>query len=213
MDDAVGIGVRAVAVFGDVADEATASRLADAAEELGELVVWVNNAGISVLAPMVDTTAAQLVAMTEVNVFGTFHGFREAARRMLAAGTSGRIVNVASELGLQAFPLLGAYSATKFAVIGLTQAAAIELGPNGITVNAVCPGTAETDMVLAERKSEAAVTGLTPEDVRQSYLDQIPAARFCEPDDVAALVTFIASPAASYLTGQSLCTNGGSVLH
>src|SRR5205823_3784331 len=83
-----------------------------------------------------------------------------------AAGTPGRIVNIASEAGVQAFPLLGAYSATKFAVVGLTQAAAVELAPHGLTVNAVCPGTAETDMVRAERISEAALTGDPAEVVR-----------------------------------------------
>jgi NAD(P)-dependent dehydrogenase (short-subunit alcohol dehydrogenase family) len=132
---------------------------------------------------------------------------------MIAGGSGGRIVNVASEAGVQAFPLLGAYSATKFAVVGLTQAAAIELGIHGITVNAICPGTAETDMVLAEREREVAISGRSPDEVRGSYLDGIPLGRFCEPDDVGALIAFVAGPGGAYVTGQSLCTNGGSVLH
>jgi NAD(P)-dependent dehydrogenase (short-subunit alcohol dehydrogenase family) len=206
-------GTDAVAVPGDVSDAGHADELVAAARHLGELTVWVNNAGISVLAPLVDTDPRDLERMLAVNVSGTFHGMTAAARSMVAAGTPGRIINVASELGVQAFPYLGAYSATKFAVVGLTQAAALELGEHGITVNAVCPGTAETDMVLAERASEVAITGRTSDQVRWGYLDGIPAGRFCDPDDVGALVAFVASPAAAYLTGQALCVNGGSVLH
>ena len=206
-------GAPARAVAGDVVDPATSDDLVAAAAGLGRLSVWVNNAGVSVLAPIVDTTGDQMAHMVDVNLMGTFHGTRAAAAAMIAGGAGGRIVNIASEAGVQAFPLLGGYSATKFAVVGLSQAAALELGAHGITVNAICPGTAETDMVLAERESEVAISGLTPDEVRDSYLGAIPAGRFCSPDDVAALVVFVAGPGGAYVTGQSLCTNGGSVLH
>jgi acetoin reductase-like protein len=205
-------GRRAVAVRGDVADTQTAPLLARRAlEDFGALDVWVNNAGISVLAPVAETAVADLRRMLDVNTVGTFLGMQAAAAAMKQRG--GRIVNVASELGVQAFPYLGAYSATKFAVVGLTQAAALELAADGITVNAVCPGTAETDMVLAERASEVGVTGRSPDEVRRSYLDGIPVGRFCTPEDVGACVAYLASPSAAYLTGQSVCINGGSVLH
>jgi NAD(P)-dependent dehydrogenase (short-subunit alcohol dehydrogenase family) len=131
----------------------------------------------------------------------------------LAEGRRGRIVNVASDLGVQGGRHLGAYAATKFAVVGLTQCAALELATSGITVNAVCPGTAETDMVLAERASEVSLTGLSPDDVRASYLMAIPAGRFCTPEDVGAAVSWLCSPGASYVTGQAICVNGGSILH
>lgn len=207
------LGRRAVAVPGDVALASTAAALAESAADLGTLTVWVNNAGVSVLAPIIDTTAADLDVMIQANLVGVFHGVRVAARTMIAAGTPGRIINIASECGIQAFPLLGAYSATKFAVVGLTQAAALELAPHGITVNAIGPGTAETDMVLAEREREVEVTGQSAETVRGDYLRNIPVGRFCDPDDVGALVAFVAGPDASYLTGQTLLPNGGSVLH
>jgi meso-butanediol dehydrogenase/(S,S)-butanediol dehydrogenase/diacetyl reductase len=206
-------GRDAVTVAGDVVEPSTAVALADAAEALGELRVWVNNAGVSSLAPLLDTPLDELDRQMRVNLYGTYLGLQEGARRMIRAGSGGCIVNVASEAGVQALPLLGAYSATKFAVVGLTQAAALELAPHAITVNAVCPGTAETDMVLAERASEVDVTGRSADRVRRSTLDTIPLARFCEPDDVGALVAFVAGPGAAYLTGQALCTNGGSVLH
>ena len=206
-------GGRAAVVPGDVRRPATAEALVDAAADLGGLDVWVNNAGVSVLAPVIDTEPADLVRMVDVNLMGTFHGLRAAAHHMRAAGTPGRIVNVASEVAVQAFPLLGAYGATKFAVVGLTQAAALELAVDGITVNAVGPGTAETDMVLAERRSEVAITGRGPDDVRAAYLDGIPAGRFCDPADAGALVAWLAGPDASYVTGQTFLVNGGSVLH
>lgn len=213
-DAVVERGARAIAVAGDVSQEATHEALLGAAvDTLGWLDAWVNNAGVSVLAPVVDTHPKDLARMVDVNLMGTFHGLRTAARWFLANGRPGRIVNVASELGVRAFPYLGGYTATKFAVVGLTQAAALELSPTDITVNAVCPGTAETDMVLAERASEVAITGSSPDDVRRAYLDGIPAGRFCQPADVGELVAFLVRPGAAYITGQALCVNGGSVLH
>lgn len=207
------VGRRAVTVQGDVADSYTARLLLDAAISLGGPTAWVNNAGVSVLAPVLDTVPAEMARMVEINLLGTFHGLRAAGRWFRDSGQPGRIVNVASDLGVTAAPLLGAYSATKFAVVGLTQAAAVELAPVGITVNAVCPGTAETDMVLAERAAEAVVASSTEDAVRGSYLDAIPAGRFCTPADVGALVAWLCSPAAGYVTGQAICVNGGSVLH
>jgi meso-butanediol dehydrogenase / (S,S)-butanediol dehydrogenase / diacetyl reductase len=207
------LGRRAIAVGGDVADPDTAKALLDAATTgLGSIDAWVNNAGISMLAPVVDTSPAALARMVDVNLMGTLHGLPAAARAFAARGRGGRIVNIASELGVQAFKYLGAYSATKFAVVGLTQAAALELAPDGITVNAVCPGTAETDMVLAERDSEAALAGTSTAEVRLAYLAGIPAGRFCEPADVGAAVAYLAGPGGAYVTGQSICINGGSVL-
>jgi NAD(P)-dependent dehydrogenase (short-subunit alcohol dehydrogenase family) len=206
-------GRRAVTVQGDVRDPVTAKLLVSAAcEGLGDLAVWVNNAGVSVLAPVESTAPADLERMLGVNVLGTLHGIQAAAPVLRARG-GGRIVNLASDLGVQGGPLLGAYAATKFAVVGLTQSAALELAAASVTVNAVCPGTVETDMVADEWRTEAALTGRSVEAVRASYLDAIPAGRFCTPADVGAVVAFLAGPSAAYVTGQSLCVNGGSVLH
>jgi NAD(P)-dependent dehydrogenase (short-subunit alcohol dehydrogenase family) len=207
-------GRRAILVGGDVVDPLTHCGLAAAAvAELDGLDVWVNNAGVSALAPVADTHVDDLRRMLETNVVGVHLGMQEAIDRFRARGRGGRIVNVASELGVQAFPFLGAYTASKFAVVGLTQAAAVELAAEGITVNAVGPGTAETDMVAAERVSESALTDRSVDEVRTAYLEGIPAGRFCTADDVGALVAYLASPGAAYVTGQTICVNGGSVLH
>ena len=212
-DAVVDAGARAVIVDGDVTDPTTAPRLAGAGSELGTLGAWVNNAGVSVLAPIIETNVADMERMLAVNYMGTFHGVQAAARTMIAANTPGRIVNVASEAAVLTFRYLGAYAASKFAVVGLTQAAALELGPHGISVNAVGPGTTETDMVLAERRSEVSITGDPPDNVRAAYLANIPLGRFCTPEDTGALVAWLVSPAAAYVTGQIICNNGGSVLH
>lgn len=204
---------RAETVGGDVRDVGTAKALLDAATALGGLGAWVNNAGASVLAPVCETDPADLAAMFEVNVMGTLHGVQAAAGYFLKQARPGRIVNLASDLGVQACANLGGYAATKFAVVGLTQAAAVELAGKGITVNAVCPGTAETDMVMAERAREMALTGASSDEVRNDYLAAIPAGRFCTPADVGAAVAWLCGPGASYVTGQAICVNGGSILH
>ncbi|MCW2622235.1 MAG: short-chain dehydrogenase, partial [Frankiales bacterium] len=143
-------GGSAVTVQGDVRDPDTSARLAKTAmDELGGLATWVNNAGVSVIAAVESTAPADLERMLAVNVLGTLHGM-QAATPVLRARGGGRIVNLASDLGVTGGALLGAYAATKFAVVGLTQSAALELAAAGVTVNAVCPGTAETEMVSAE---------------------------------------------------------------
>jgi NAD(P)-dependent dehydrogenase (short-subunit alcohol dehydrogenase family) len=207
------LGARAVLVDGDVAEPKTMERMADAAlSELDGVDVWVNNAGISYLSPLLSTTLDQVRRMCEVNFLGVFNGLTVAARVMAARG-GGRVINMASDLGLTAAPLLAGYSATKFAVVGLSQAAAIELAPMGILVNSVCPGTVETDMVLAEERAEAVARSTTVEEVRRRLLADVPAGRLCQPEDVAQVVTFLAGPGASFITGQAICVNGGSVLH
>ena len=213
-DEVAEHGASALTVQGDVSDPKTAARIADAAlSDLASIDVWVNNAGTSRLGPVLDTTTGDMRSMMDANFFGTFHGLQAAGAAMKESGKGGRIINVASDLGLVAAPLLAGYSATKFAVVGLTQAAAVELAPYGICVNAVCPGTVETDMVLAEQNAEAELTGTSTDLVRERLCGAVPAGRLCTVDDVAALVGWLASPEASFVTGQAICTNGGSILH
>jgi NAD(P)-dependent dehydrogenase (short-subunit alcohol dehydrogenase family) len=206
------LGVETISVTGDVSNAGTAKALADAAVTgLGSLDVWVNNAGISLIAALCDTDPTDLGRLLDVNVIGVLHGMQAAAAVMVPA-RRGRIINLASDAGRQGFAFLGAYAATKFAVVGLTQTMALELASSGVTVNAVCPGTAETDMNLAEWATQCRLTGEELGDVQQQYLDDIPVGRFCTPADVGAAVAFLASERASFVTGQSWCVNGGTVL-
>ena len=208
---ALGVGVELVG--GDVREAATAKALAAAAlGAFGSLDVWVNNAGVSFIAPVLATDPAELADLLDVNVVGVLHGMQAAAAAMVPAGR-GRIVNIASDAGLQGFAYLGGYAASKFAVVALTQTLALELAGTGVTVNAVCPGTAETAMNEAEWAAQRALTNESLDDVRAAYLADIPAGRFCLPEDVGATVAFLASDAAAFVTGQSWCVNGGTVLH
>jgi NAD(P)-dependent dehydrogenase (short-subunit alcohol dehydrogenase family) len=146
---------------------------------------------------------------------GVFYCARAAARQMLAQGDGGRIVTVASQAGKLAQPLLAAYSAAKFAAIGLTQSLAHELGPHGITVNAVCPGTVLTPLLdvpggifdVYPRRA-----GISREQYEQRVLRTIPLRRFETPEDVAAVVGFLASDAAAYITGEAVNVSGGQTM-
>ncbi len=191
-------GVRAVAVAANVADPAAASALVDAAmEAFGRLDVLVNNAGITrdgLLARMKDE---DFDAVLDVNLKGTFNCCRAAAQRMMKQ-RYGRIVNMSSVAGNAG---QANYAASKAGVIGLTKAVAKELAGRNITANAVAPGFIETDMTDAlSDKQRAAIT------------ERIASKRLGAPEDVAALVSFLASEEAGYVTGQVVCVDGGMSL-
>jgi NAD(P)-dependent dehydrogenase (short-subunit alcohol dehydrogenase family) len=132
-----------------------------------------------------------------------------AARYFLASGTKGVIVNTASLAAKIGAPLLAHYSASKFAVLGWTQALARELAPNGIRVNAVCPGFVKTSMQSREVEWEAELRGITPEQVIADYVSQTPLGRLEEPEDVAEVVVFLCSDGARFMTGQGINVTGG----
>ena len=194
-------GVRAVAVAANVADPAAASALVDAAmEAFGRLDVLVNNAGITrdgLLARMKDE---DFDAVLDVNLKGTFNCCRAAAQRMMKQ-RYGRIVNMSSIVGVAGNAGQANYAASKAGVIGLTKAVAKELAGRNITANAVAPGFIETDMTDAlSDKQRAAIT------------ERIASKRLGAPEDVAALVSFLASEEAGYVTGQVVCVDGGMSL-
>lgn len=179
-------------------------------EDLGALTGWVSNAGVSTMDRFVDITERDLDLMLEVNTKGVFLCGQVAARR-LAANGGGRIVNIASMAGKKgAAPFLAHYVASKFAVVGLTQAMAVELGPDGITVNAVCPGFVATSMQDRELAWEAELRGATPDQVRQMMVDDTPLGRIETPEDVARPVAFLLSDDAAFITGEALAVNGGA---
>jgi meso-butanediol dehydrogenase / (S,S)-butanediol dehydrogenase / diacetyl reductase len=198
----------------DVTDATSIRRAADEVEEaLGPLEVWVSNAGVSTMAPFVDTTETDWRRNLDVNAKGVFLCGQEAARRLIAHGRGGAIVNTASMAGKRgAVPYLSAYVASKFAVVGLTQAMAYELAPHGIRVNCVCPGYVATGMQERELAWEAELRGITPEAVRHAYVADTPMGRLETPEDVAEAVAFLAGPEAGFVTGEAVAVNGGAYM-
>ena len=198
----------------DVTDAGQATATAEAVvRRHGALDVWVSNAGVSSMAPFVEVTGAQYDHNLNVNLRGPFVCGQAAARAMIALGRGGRIVNTASMAGKQGrVPYLAHYVASKFGVVGLTQAMAFELAPHGILVNCVCPGFVATPMQDRELEWEAAIRGITPEEVKRLWVADTPLGRIEEPEDVARVVAFLAGPDAGFMTGEAVAVNGGAFM-
>jgi NAD(P)-dependent dehydrogenase (short-subunit alcohol dehydrogenase family) len=198
----------------DVTDSEAARRLAEqVASDHGDLSVWVSSAGISLMRPFLEISPADLRRTLSVNLEGVFVCGQAAAATMVARGIRGTIVNIASMAGKQGrVPYLADYVASKFGVVGLTQAMAFELAPHGITVNSVCPGYVATPMQDRELGWESALRGVAPEEVRQLWIDDTPLGRLETPEDVARAVAFLAGPDARFITGEALAVNGGAYM-
>lgn len=204
----------ATALALDVTDGAKAKSVAaHVAATRGPIDVWVSNAGISKMQPFLDVTPEDLRRTLAVNLEGIFLCGQAAATAMIGAGKGGVIVNVASMAGKQGrVPYLSDYVASKFGVVGLTQAMAFELAPHGITVNSVCPGYVATPMQDRELGWEASLRGSTEAEVRQLYIDDTPLGRLETPQDVARAVAFLAGQDARFITGEALAVNGGAFM-
>ena len=197
----------------DVTDAAGSARLADDVADRVGLHAWVSNAGISAMARFVDVSTDQLDRSLDINLKGVFLCGQAAARAMIRTGVRGTIVNTASMAAKQGrVPFLADYVASKFGVLGLTQAMAFELAPQGITVNSVCPGFVATPMQSRELEWEALLTGSTPDGVRKSWVDATPLGRLQTPEDVARAVAFLVSEDARFITGEALSVNGGAYM-
>ena len=207
-------GRRALAVKTDVSKaEDVKNMMLRCLEEFGKIDILVNNAGILSVAPIVDLAETEWDRNMDVNAKGVFLCCRAVARQMIEQGRGGKIVNFSSLCGKIGCRYLGHYSASKFAVIGLTKTLALELAPHKISVNAVCPGVVETDMLTEEYQAIGELENKTVEQLSKDTLSAIPLGRFSQPGEVAQVVVFLASSGSDYMTGQALNVTGGMETH
>ena len=200
------------AVAADVTDPEQVSQALDAAQtRFGFVNVLVNNAGQAESAPFLKMDAALWQRMLQVNLTGTMVCSQAVLPNMLALGW-GRIVNVASTAGLVGYAYVAAYCAAKHGVVGLTRALAIEFATKGITVNAVCPGYTETDIMRASIERVVAKTGRSADEARAEFVKTNPQRRLVQPEEVADTVSWLCGDGASAVTGQSLSVSGGEVM-
>jgi meso-butanediol dehydrogenase / (S,S)-butanediol dehydrogenase / diacetyl reductase len=203
-------GGTAASITLDVTDAAAVDAAVSAhSERFGGIDVMVANAGVAVTAPLLETTPAQWEQTFAVNVLGVVRCYQTAARRMIAQGRGGRLIAAASVASHRGGQWQAAYSASKFAVRGLSQSAAQELGEHGITVNVYSPGVVHTPMWDAIDASLAGRRGTPVGSEIAAMVPGIPLGRLETPQDVAGVVAFLASTDAAYITGQSIVVDGG----
>jgi len=198
----------------DVTSRASIVKAMDLTEDaLGPLDGWISNAGVSSMIPFLEMPDDEWDRLLQVNETGVFYCGQEFARRLVAARRPGAIVNVASMAAKQGnVPYLSHYIAAKFAVVGLTQAMAFELGPHGIRVNSVCPGYVATTMQERELVWEGRLRGLSPRDVFDGMIKDTPLGRIESADDVARAIAFLVGPDSVFITGEALAVNGGAFM-
>lgn len=206
--DAVAAGAAADFAACDVRDAASVSAA------LGRLSGWhafdiaVANAGAVETGPFMRSDGERFRRMVEINLIGTVNLFHAALPAMLER-RRGRLIAVASTAGHRGYPYVSAYTAAKHAVVGLVKSLALETARSGVTVNAVCPGYADTDMATASVDNVAAKTGKSREDALAAMLKDNPQGRLIAPEEVAAAVLYLCGPGSDAVTGQSLLINGG----
>lgn len=200
------------AVVADVADpDAVGRAVAQARERFGPITVLVNNAGQAHSASFHKMDLGLWQQMLNVNLTGTMLCTQAVLPDMLASGW-GRIVNIASTAGQVGYAYVSAYCAAKHGVVGLTRALALELAQQGITVNAVCPGFTETDLVRESIERVVAKTGRTPEAALAEFVKSNPQGKLVQPEQVADAVAWLCGEGAGAVTGQTVSVAGGEVM-
>ncbi len=209
------LGRRAIGVRADVSDaEQVEAAVAAAGDALGIITLVANVAGGSGpgfgLGPLLNVPTEEFRRVLDVNLVGTWLVSKAAAQRMVDAKVGGRICNVSSQAGKRAFPMLGAYCAAKSGVILLTQTMALELGPSGIAVNAVCPGTVDTDLINPNGMMEMLLGG--EEGLNAFITREIPLGRLQSADEIAATICWLLSDDAAAVTGEAVNASAGQTM-
>jgi meso-butanediol dehydrogenase/(S,S)-butanediol dehydrogenase/diacetyl reductase len=203
------LGRRSMALPADVSNrQEVFDIVGQTVADFDRLDVMVNNAGVVQMQRLTDVKTADLERIFAINAFGVFYGIQAAAQQMIKQGY-GKIINAASVGGHQGFAYQAPYVATKFAVVGLTQSAAKELAPQGITVNAYCPGVVATDMMQLIADELSVMLGVSKQEAVESFSKLVALGRLEKPEDVAGLVSYLASVNSDYMTGQSINIDGG----
>lgn len=208
LGDCVGTGAKVLTMAMDVADRAQCDAMVQrAVEALGGLDVLVNNAGIYKAERFVDYTPESFDRIMQVNAYGTFYAMQFALRHMKANG-GGKVVNIASTAGRWESMNQSAYNASKHAVIGMTRCAALEHAKDNITINAICPGFVETDMI-DQFDDHAALAGIPVDKLKKILLGRVPMGRMLKPVEIAHLAVYLASSESDGMTGQAMTISGG----
>ena len=196
----------------DVTNEAAVGEgLTTATERFGPVDVLINNAGAADSSPFARTTSDAWHAMLEVNLTGAFLVSRAVLPGMVERGW-GRIVSIASTAGLKGYAYVAAYCAAKHGVIGMTRSLALEVAPKGVTVNVVCPGYTETELLSESVANIVDKTGASENEARAQLLESNPQGRFVSPEEVAEAVAWLVSSNAGAITGQAIVVAGGEVM-
>jgi meso-butanediol dehydrogenase/(S,S)-butanediol dehydrogenase/diacetyl reductase len=209
-------GAEAIAVPLDVRDESQVrSAIARTVEAFGRIDVLVNNAGIGYLMePLLEASRERWQAVLEVNLMGAFLCTKHAAKQMIAQGGGGRIVNIASQAAKSGHLHMAAYTASKHGLVGFTRSAAMELGPHGITVNAICPNHVTTGLGAVQNEYFAKLRGFADVDAYLADMrNRIPLRRVGLATDTAAACAFLCSDEAAYVTGEAMNVSGGVEMH
>ena len=215
------LGSRCFTVFCDLGNGDQLEEMVDqVVAHYGHIDVLVNNARAIIgrdRVPVTDLDKEVWDHFLAINTTAVFLATKLVGQQMVKQGTGGRIINIASNAGKQASAMGAAYSASKFAVLGLTQASALDLAQYGITVNAVCPGPINTDRMSYWERDQASEQGMSQEEFRRQIVDssaqRSPLGRIAEGEDIANMVAFLASDEASFVTGQAYNVNGGILFH
>jgi meso-butanediol dehydrogenase/(S,S)-butanediol dehydrogenase/diacetyl reductase len=209
-------GGDALALPLDVRDETqVASAIAAAVAHFGRLDFMINNAGVGFLIePLMDTPLERWRTVLDVNLTGAFLCTKHAAQQMIRQGQGGRVINIASQAAKSGHAHMAAYTASKHGMVGLTRSAALELGPHGITVNAICPNHVTTGLGQVQNEYFAKLRGFaTVDDYLRDMQGRIPMRRVGLTADTAEVCAFLCSRAAGYVTGEAMNVSGGIEMH